>query len=303
MKLTTTHLHKQNSFGKITALTAYDFPTARVADECGIDILLVGDSVGTNVLGYEDISQVTMEDMLHHVRPVARAAKRAFVLADLPFHSFETARQGLENAAKLMRENADGVKIEGGKDVVDIIRLLAHNNIPVCAHIGYTPQTKGKKPQVEGKNAAQAQELIESALEAQRAGAFMIVLELVTAQLAGEITRSLHIPTIGIGSGPLCDGQVLVIHDMIGMTGRTFRHVKTYGNAREELIRSIGAYAREVRQGIFPTESNATAMAPEVFAQVKEWIEKNVSAAIPDPIPDTPESGPAGRPPERAPLF
>jgi 3-methyl-2-oxobutanoate hydroxymethyltransferase len=288
MKQSIENLRKYKNSKKIAVLTAYDFPTAQVADACGIDVVLVGDSVGTNVLGYPDVLQVTMEDMLHHVRAVARGADHAFVLADLPFHSYETPRQCLENAMRLIADKADGVKIEGELEVVDSIRLLTQYAIPVCAHIGYTPQKSDGKPTAQGKDVRRAQELISSALALEKAGAFMIVIELVTEQVVGEITRLLKIPTIGIGSGPLCDGQVLVVHDMIGMTAKTFKHALAFGNAREELAKSISRYAAQVARGGFPTSANATAMAPEMFAQVKDWVNRNAFAADPNPIRDTP---------------
>jgi 3-methyl-2-oxobutanoate hydroxymethyltransferase len=261
---------------KTTMITAYDFPTAFLVDECGIDVVLVGDSLGTNVLGYNDVSQVTMDDMLHHIRAVARGIRRAFILADMPYHSFQTNDTAFENARRLIDNNAHGVKIEGEFDVVDRVKFLTERNIPVCAHIGYTPQTKGKKPSMQGKDASQAQELIKSALALEKAGACMIVLELITGQIAGEITNLLKIPTIGIGAGPLCDGQVLVIHDMIGMTERTFKHVKTFGNARDVVKTALYRYAEEVREGIFPSEANTSYMATPVFDEIKEWIDREM---------------------------
>jgi 3-methyl-2-oxobutanoate hydroxymethyltransferase len=273
MKSTIEKLKQFKHSKKIPMLTAYDFPTALAALECGIDIVLVGDSVGAAVLGYEDVSQVTMPDMIHHVGAVGRAAGDMFVLADLPFRSYETAQQALENARKLIDCKADGVKIEGQAEVAETVALLTRRGIPVCAHIGYTPQTI-EKPSVQGKDVLRAQELILSAIALERSGAFMIVLELVTEQVAAEITRLLKIPTIGIGSGPHCDGQVLVINDMIGLSVKTFKHVKTFGSAREELKKSICGYAGEVGEGRFPTSANATSMAPDIFAQVKEWVDK-----------------------------
>jgi 3-methyl-2-oxobutanoate hydroxymethyltransferase len=255
-------------------VTAYDFPTAQVAQQCGVDILLVGDSVGTNVLGLSDVSQVTMRDMEHHVKAVGRAAQESFVLADLPYHSYETPRQALKNAALLMTGKADGIKIEGEAEIVDIVRFLSESNIPVCAHIGYTPQLSAGKPQVQGKDAQRARQLISGALALQQAGAFLIVLELITEQIAAVITHTLSIPTIGIGSGPQCDGQVLVMHDLIGMTGKSFKHVKAFGSAREQLCQSISDYAREVRQGTFPTSANASTMPPEELAHIKKWLDE-----------------------------
>jgi 3-methyl-2-oxobutanoate hydroxymethyltransferase len=261
---------------KTTMITAYDFPTALCVDASDIDIVLIGDSLGTNVLGYEDVFQVTMDDMLHHVRAVAHGIRRAFILADMPYQTFRTNDEAYANARRLIDNHAHGVKIEGEFDVVDRVKFLTEKNVMVCGHIGYTPQTKGKKPSLQGKDPVRARELVKSALALQQAGAKIIVLELIAGQLAGEITRLLHIPTIGIGSGPLCDGQVLVIHDMTGMSERTFKHVTTFGSAREELKKSLCRYGEAVRNGTFPSESNTSSMEPSVFEQVKEWVDNGM---------------------------
>jgi 3-methyl-2-oxobutanoate hydroxymethyltransferase len=257
---------------KTTMITAYDYPTALCADACDMDVVLVGDSVGTNVLGYDDVRQVTMEDMLHHVGAVARGIRRAYILADMPFQTYRTDVEAYENARRLIDNGAQGVKIEGEFDVVDRVAFLTEKSVPVCCHIGYTPQTKGKKPSVQGKDADRCRELIKSALALEQAGANMIVLELIAGQLAGEITGLLRIPTIGIGAGPLCDGQVLVIQDMIGMSDRVFKHVTAFGNAREALKKSLCGYGTAVRNGSFPSESNTTYIPAPLFEEVKEWI-------------------------------
>jgi 3-methyl-2-oxobutanoate hydroxymethyltransferase len=266
---------------KITMVTSYDFPCASIADECGIDVVLVGDSVGTNVLGYTEASQVTMEDMLHHVRAVARGVMRAFILADLPAEAIASPDEALHNAQRLLENGADGVKIEGGVEVADRISRMAQQGVAVCAHIGYTPQKMGRKAIVQGKDLKQAQELIGSALALEKAGAFMIVLELITEELSGEISRLLKIPTIGIGAGPLCDGQVQVIHDISGLSPRVFKHAKAYGNVRQEFARAISHYAQEVREGVFPTDKNAFSLGPEVLKEIKDWIEKNPKKSKP----------------------
>jgi 3-methyl-2-oxobutanoate hydroxymethyltransferase len=258
---------------KTTVITAYDYPTALCADACDMDIVLVGDSVGTNVLGYDDVCRVTMEDMLHHVRAVARGIRRAFILADMPFQTYRTNDEAYANARRMIDGNAHGVKIEGELEVADRVAFLTEKGIPVCCHIGYTPQTKGKKPSVQGKDSGRCRELVKSALALEKAGAIMIVLELIAGQLAGEISGLLHIPTIGIGAGPLCDGQVLVINDMIGMSDRVFKHVTTFGNAREELKKSLCGYGAAVRNGAFPSESNTTYMPAPVFEELREWID------------------------------
>ena len=294
MKITKSDLENYKpSLRKITMVTSYDSPCAKIADECGIDVVLVGDSVGTNVLGYAEISQVTMEDMLHHVRAVASGVRRAFILADLPAEAIASPDEALNNAKRLLENGADGVKIEGGAEVSDRIGRMAQQGIAVCAHIGYTPQKMGSKAVVQGKDLKQAQELIDSALALEKAGAFMIVLELITEELSGEISRLLKIPTIGIGAGPLCDGQVQVIHDISGLSPRVFKHAKAYGNVKQEFAKAISHYAQEVREGVFPTEKNAFSLGPEVLKEIKEWI-GNISEAAPGQAADTQDTCQAG---------
>ena len=200
----------------ITMVTGYDFPGARLLDDCGVDIVLVGDSLGTNVLGYDAPTEVTMDDMLHHVRAVARGVRRSFVLADMPFGSIDTPDTAIDNALSLMSAGADGVKMEGGQEIINRVRSVVNRGIAVCGHIGFMPQTGGK-PGIVGKTFTEAKDLIVSALALQEAGVCMIVLELMPQHLAAEITRLLVIPTIGIGAGPSCDGQVQVYHDMLGL--------------------------------------------------------------------------------------
>jgi 3-methyl-2-oxobutanoate hydroxymethyltransferase len=275
MKITKSDLENyKSSFRKIAMVTSYDTPCARIADECGIDVVLVGDSVGTTVLGYTEVSQVTMEDMVHHVRAVARGVRRAFILADLPAEAIASPDEALFNAKRLLENGADGVKIEGGAEVADRISRMAHQGIAVCAHIGYTPQKMGSKAVVQGKDLKQAQELIDSALALEKAGAFMIVLELITEELSGEISRLLKIPTIGIGAGPLCDGQVQVIHDISGLSPRVFKHAKAYGNVKQEYFNVISQYAQEVREGIFPSEKNAFLLEPTVLKEIQDWLKE-----------------------------
>jgi 3-methyl-2-oxobutanoate hydroxymethyltransferase len=255
----------------ITILTAYDFPAAELLKECGVDILLVGDSLGTNVLGYNSPTQVTMEDMLHHLKAVVRGAPGAFILADMPFGAVRTDELAFTNALRFIKAGADGVKMEGGNEIVPQVRFVVQRGIPVCAHIGFMPQTGGK-PGVVGKILSEAKMLIDSALALEEAGAFMIVLELIPEKLAAEITRLVGIPTIGIGAGRFCDGQVQVFHDMLGLSPRIFRHVKDYAGGRRVFAQAIAQYIADVRSGEFPAPSNASSMPEDVFAQVKEWI-------------------------------
>jgi 3-methyl-2-oxobutanoate hydroxymethyltransferase len=252
-------------------LTAYDFPAARLLDEGGVDIVLVGDSLGTTVLGYESTSQVTMDDMLHHLKAVVRGAPGTFILADMPFGSIRSPEQACENAVLFIQAGADGVKMEGGSEIVPQVRSTVQQGIAVCAHIGFLPQTGGK-PGIVGKTYPEAQKLINSALALQEAGAFMIVLELIPGKLAAEITRLLAIPTIGIGAGRFCDGQVQVFHDMLGLSPRIFRHVKDYAGGRQLFAHAVSQYVGDVRSGAFPAEANASPMPEEVFAQIREWL-------------------------------
>jgi 3-methyl-2-oxobutanoate hydroxymethyltransferase len=269
----TSFIRKKKNASRITMLTAYDFPCAMIADECGVDVVLVGDSVGTNVLGYPDIRKVTMEDMRHHVAAVARGVKHAFIIGDMPYRSFLKPSLAIKNAKTLIKAGAHGVKVEGGSEMADTVRFMIKNGILVCGHIGFMPQS-GKKPGVVGKTLDQAQRLIESALCLEKAGAFMIVLELIPSRLAGVITKLLHIPTIGIGAGPYCDGQVQVLHDILGLSDRIFRHAKAFGQARKDFAKSISRYILEVKRGSFPADSNAADLADEVFEQVQQLLRK-----------------------------
>ena len=247
---------------RIVVLTAYDSPSARLMDECGIDVLLVGDSVGNAVLGYEDTIPVTMEEMLHHVKAVARATRRALVVADMPFMSYQSGRkQALENAGRFLKEGgARAVKLEGGARVAETVASLVAAGIPVMGHIGMTPQsvnvTGGYVRQ--GVSPDAAAELEEDARALEEAGAFAVVLELVDPPVAARITQLLEIPTIGIGSGPHCDGQVLVMHDMLGMDA-SFRprHAKRYLELHALLREAFTSYAEDVRGGRFPSEEHS----------------------------------------------
>jgi 3-methyl-2-oxobutanoate hydroxymethyltransferase len=273
MKITAENLIARKKHGpKIVMLTSYDYPTAIIEDNCCVDIQLIGDSVGTNVLGYTDVSQVTVDDMLHHTKAVARGVKRSFILCDMPYRSFATAELAIDNARRFLDGGADGVKIEGEQESLDQIGMVAAAGIPVCAHIGYTPQTDGAKAVVQGKNLQRAQELVSVALKLEQAGAFMIVLELIPRQLTAEITRLLRIPTIGIGAGPFCDGQVQVIHDITGLSSRIFRHAKTYGETGREFSRIITAYADDVHAGNFPASENSANLPDDTLHSIQAWI-------------------------------
>lgn len=246
---------------KLTMLTAYDYSTAKLIDEAGVNSILVGDSLGNVILGYEDTISVTMEDMIHHGAAVARGAKNALVVIDMPFMSYQTSvYDALVNAGRLMKEGrGDAVKLEGGVEVCPQIKAIVDAGIPVCAHIGLTPQSinafGGFK--VQGKSEAAAKKLLEDAKAVEEAGAFAVVIEGVPAKIAALITEQLHIPTIGIGAGKDCDGQVLVYQDMLGMfSDFTPKFVKCYANIGEVMKEAFQNYIKEVQDGIFPAEEN-----------------------------------------------
>lgn len=246
---------------KLTMLTAYDYSTAKLIDEAGVNSILVGDSLGNVILGYEDTISVTMEDMIHHGAAVARGAKNALVVIDMPFMSYQTSvYDALVNAGRLMKEGrGDAVKLEGGMEVCPQIKAIVDAGIPVCAHIGLTPQSinafGGFK--VQGKSEAAAKKLLEDAKAVEEAGAFAVVIEGVPAKIAALITEQLHIPTIGIGAGKDCDGQVLVYQDMLGMfSDFTPKFVKRYANIGEVMKEAFQNYIKEVQDGVFPAEEN-----------------------------------------------
>ena len=238
---------------RFAMLTAYDFPTASILDDAGIPVLLVGDSLGRNVLGYENELPVTMEEMLHHTRAVARGARRAMVVGDLPFLSYQVSTEdGMRNAGRLVKEGgAHAVKIEGAQ--YELVGRLVEAGIPVMGHVGLTPQSVhalgGNRVQGRGES---GRRILDQAQALEKAGAFSIVLEAVPAGLGSEITRSVQVPTIGIGAGPECDAQVLVIHDVLGLTERPPRLSKAYADLRTEIGRAARAFADDVRSGAFP---------------------------------------------------
>ena len=246
---------------KLTMLTAYDYSTAKLIDDAGVNSILVGDSLGNVILGYEDTISVTMEDMIHHGAAVARGAKNALVVIDMPFMSYQTSvYDALVNAGRLMKEGrGDAVKLEGGVEVCPQIKAIVDAGIPVCAHIGLTPQSinafGGFK--VQGKSEAAAKKLLEDAKAVEEAGAFAVVIEGVPAKIAALITEQLHISTIGIGAGKDCDGQVLVYQDMLGMfSDFTPKFVKRYANIGEVMKEAFRNYIKEVQDGVFPAEEN-----------------------------------------------
>ncbi len=264
MKKTTveTILKKKSSGQKITMLTAYDYPFARMVDEAGVDMILVGDSLAMVVQGLENTLPVTMDEMIYHTRIVTRATDRAMVVADMPFMSYQVSvQEAIRNAGRFLKEaGAEAVKIEGGSEVVDRVRAMVSSDIPVVAHIGLTPQAIHRMGgyKVQGKTEQQRKILKEDALRLQDAGAFCMILEAIPMDLAAEITEALSIPTIGIGAGPHCDGQVLVIHDLLGLFERFVpKFVRRYANLKEVGLKAIRAYIEDVQQGRFPSEEES----------------------------------------------
>lgn len=269
--LTFAKAKKENT--KISMLTAYDYSTAKLINDAGINSILVGDSLGNVVLGYEDTVSVTMEDMIHHTAAVSRGAKDALVVADMPFMSYQTSvYDAVVNAGRLMKEGrANAVKLEGGKEVCPQIKAIVDAGIPVCAHIGLTPQSVNAfgGHRVQGKTQEAAQKLIDDALAVQQAGAFAVVIEAVPEKLATLITEKLDIVTIGIGAGNGCDGQVLVYQDMLGMfSDFTPKFVKRYANIGEMMTEAFKKYDEEVKITSFPSAEHTYKIDDEVIEKL-----------------------------------
>src|ERR1700680_4895640 len=248
-----------SNFQKITCLTAYDYPTARLLDEAGVDLILVGDSLGMVVLGHESTLPVTIDEMLHHTRAVRRGTRRALLVADMPYGSYHTdLAESLHNAMRFVKEaGAEAVKVEGGERRLELISRLTEAEIPVMGHVGLTPQSVNALGgyRVQGKTPDTAGQLIRDARAVEAAGAFAVVLEAVPRELAAQITRDLHIPTIGIGAGPDCDGQILVVHDLLGLTfNQTPKFARQYANLGETISKAVRGYCADVRSGAFPSD-------------------------------------------------
>jgi 3-methyl-2-oxobutanoate hydroxymethyltransferase len=257
---------------RLAMLTAYDFPSARLVAEAGVDLILVGDSLGMVVLGYDSTVPVTMDDMVHHTKATRRGAPEAFVIADMPFLSYASPDTALANAARLMKEAlADSVKVEGGVDIVPIVQTLVRAGVPVLGHVGLTPQTASSLGgyKLQGKDETQARRIVDDAVALEAAGCWGVVLELVPAPLAKLITERIGIPTIGIGAGADCDGQVLVFHDMVGLfSGFTPTFVKRYAEAGAVILDAVKRYAAEVREGKFPSGGQSFGMKDEVVKRL-----------------------------------
>lgn len=258
---------------KISMLTAYDYSTAKLMDETGINAILVGDSLGNVVLGYEDTLSVTMEDMIHHGAAVARGAKNAMVVVDMPFMSYQTSvYDAVVNAGRLMKEGrASAVKLEGGKEVCPQVKAITEAGIPVMGHLGLTPQSINALGghRVQGKTQQAAQKLLDDARALQEAGAFAVVLECVPEKLAEKVTKELEIPTIGIGAGAGCDGQVLVYQDMLGMfSDFTPKFVKKFANVGQVMKEAFKNYIDEMQQGSFPSQEHCYSIDDDIIEKL-----------------------------------
>ncbi|OGW94823.1 MAG: 3-methyl-2-oxobutanoate hydroxymethyltransferase [Omnitrophica bacterium RIFCSPLOWO2_01_FULL_45_24] len=275
-KITITDIQNKKREGrKITMLTAYDYPMARLVDEAGIDVILVGDSLGMVVLGYESTVPVTMDEMIHHSKAVRRGTKYAFLVGDMPFMSYQVSKEeAVRNAGRFMKEaGCDAVKLEGGDEVLDVTRAIIDAGIPVLGHLGLTPQTISKLGgyKIQGKDAKAAKRILEQALKLKDAGCFAIVLECVPDKVAKLITEKLMVPTIGIGAGPYCDGQVLVTNDMVGLFDRFVpKFVKQYVKLSTLISDGLKKYRDEVEKGIFPDQAHSFAIKEEEIRKLKK---------------------------------
>jgi len=257
---------------KISMLTAYDYPTAQWVEEAGIDTILVGDSLGMVVLGYDSTVPVTMEEMLHHTKAVRRGAAKTFIVTDMPFMSYASLELALMNAGRLIKEGgADAVKLEGGVNVVSIVRGLTRAGIPVVGHIGLTPQTANQLGgfKVQGRDLDSAKQLVKDAQALEQAGVFLLVLEAIPRQVAGQISTELTIPTIGIGAGLDCDGQVLVLHDILGLFKRFKpKFVKEYALLGEGAVKALQTFHKEVKLSQFPEEEHTFTLSDGVIQKL-----------------------------------
>jgi 3-methyl-2-oxobutanoate hydroxymethyltransferase len=278
MPVRTTKLREMKQAGEpIPCMTAYDFPTARLLDAAGIPVILVGDSLGNVVLGHESTVPVTMDDMVHHTKAVVRGVTNALVVVDMPFMSYSVSvDEALRNAGRLLQEGgAHAVKLEGGRPVAATVRRMTDAGIPVMGHLGLTPQSVNQLGgyRVQGRTLSQAQQMLEDAEALEEAGAFAIVLETIPGPLAEVVTKRLRIPTIGIGAGPGCDGQIQVIHDVLGFSTRTPKHAKLYANLNEVIGAAMAAYAADVRDGRFPTAEHTVEIDDAVLRELLGGVE------------------------------
>lgn len=278
MPIRTTKLMEMKQAGeRIACVTAYDFPTARLAAAAGLPLILVGDSLGNVVLGYDSTLPVTMDDMVHHTRAVVRGAPDALVVADMPFMSYQVnADEAMRNAGRLMQEGgASAVKLEGGQHIAETVTRLTDAGIPVMGHLGLTPQSVNQLGgyRVQGRTLPEAQRMLDDAEALERGGAFSIVLEAVPAPLAAVVTKRLRVPTIGIGAGAECDGQIQVLHDILGLGTRQPKHGKRYADLNAVIGEALQRYAAQVREGTFPAEEHATGIDDAVLRELLGAVE------------------------------
>lgn len=261
----------------IAMVTAYDAPTARIAESTKMDIILVGDSLGPNMLGYDSVHEVTVQDICHHTAAARRGAPNTHIMADLPWEAVENndSSVAIEAASAIIASGADSIKLEVEHGRIEMLQALIQKKIPVCSHVGYTPQSPDLDVTVQGKDFNRATEIVELARISEKQGAFMLLMELVPAELAQLISDGLSIPTIGIGAGPFCTGQVQVFYDITGFSDRIFRHAKLFDNAKNPMENSFSLYRDGVHDRTFPTMNNCSSMDPELLNQVSDWM-KNV---------------------------
>jgi 3-methyl-2-oxobutanoate hydroxymethyltransferase len=274
MRVTINQIMAMKGSDPIVMLTAYDYSMAAMIDAAGVPMILVGDTLGMVVLGYDSTLPVTLEDIIHHTKAVMRGAKNALVVADMPFMTFQVSiEEAVRNAGRLMKETGcQAVKLEGGEMMADTVAAIVHCGIPVMGHIGLMPQSVNMVGgfRVQGKTEDSAAQLIRDAQALEEAGAFAVVLELVPQELAGFISERIGIPTIGIGAGPQCDGQVQVLHDMLGLLGEYLpRHARRFGEIGTAITAAINDYAAAVRDGSFPSVKNTSKLDPKVLARLK----------------------------------
>jgi len=278
MKKTLAYLKgKKSNNQKISVLTSYDYPTTLILEESNIDMIILGDSVGTNILGYNNETEVTLDDMIHHTKAVCRAKKDIFLVVDLPYKTYETSGEAVKNAKKLIEIGADAVKFEGIR--IDILKALKDNNINVMCHIGLNPQHDQERMKqgriAKGKLSDEAIELLEGALLLDKCGADLIILEKIPEKISKIITQNVKMPTIGIGAGKYCDGQVLIVYDLFGINERKFKHNPEYINLRQLMIDAAKKYKQETEEGIFPSGKHTNIIHDAEYDKIKNWCLDN----------------------------
>lgn len=262
---------------KFSVLTAYDYPTAKLVEEAGIDMIILGDSVGTNVLGYANETEVTLDDMLHHSKAVRRGTQDTFLVVDLPYGTYRSTDAAVLNAKKLIDAGADAIKFEGIN--IDVLRAIKKELIPVVCHIGLNPQHEQDKMRSgkisKGKTLSEATELIAGAMRLSEEGADLLVVEKVPLLVSKLITENISIPTIGIGSGSYCDGQVLIIYDLLNISEKRYKHVPKYIDVKKEIIDTMKIYEHEIKNGIFPAVEHSNKIDPSEYEQVEKWCKEH----------------------------